>query len=431
MTAVTHPRHQVSRAVAQLETTLDEVADASLWSMPTEETAEALVRLTRVAARLTELEARLATHAGTVGVAEQVGATSVANWWAHETRMTRTEAHRKTHLAAALEHHGPVHDALRTGDLLVDQARVIIRAVEDLPDHVDPEMVVQAERHLIGEAAHFDANALRNLGHGLLHVIDPEAADAHEARLLEHEERAAAQTTRLTLREDNGVLRGTFTLPAAQGHLLKKQLMAFAAPKHRAATHGPGGGTAGERLPGPERLGRAFCEWIERYPADRVPNAGGVSATVVVTIPIDTLLDGLAPGVLDTGTAISPPGLRGRDHPHRPRRRRRGPRRRPAPPVPHQSHAAGDRAPRQDLHHRRLRLATRPVPHPPQPTLGSRWQHQRQRRATPLPTTPRPSPRPDLHDDRAPRRQGRLHPADLDRGTIGLFYDACRDLIGT
>ena len=306
MTAVTHPRHQVSRAVAQLETTLDEVADASLWSMPTEETAEALVRLTRVAARLTELEARLATHAGTVGVAEQVGATSVANWWAHQTRMTRTEAHRKTHLAAALEHHGPVHDALRTGDLLVDQARVIIRAVEDLPDHVDPEMVVQAERHLIGEAAHFDANALRNLGHGLLHVIDPEAADAHEARLLEHEERAAAQTTRLTLREDNGVLRGTFTLPAAQGHLLKKQLMAFAAPKHRAATHGPGGGTAGERLPGPERLGRAFCEWIERYPADRVPNAGGVSATVVVTIPIDTLLDGLAPGVLDTGTAISP-----------------------------------------------------------------------------------------------------------------------------
>ena len=306
MTAVTHPRHQVSRAVAQLETTLDEVADASLWSMPTEETAEALVRLTRVAARLTELEARLATHAGTVGVAEQVGATSVANWWAHQTRMTRTEAHRKTHLAAALEHHGPVHDALRTGDLLVDQARVIIRAVEDLPDHVDPEMVVQAERHLIGEAAHFDANALRNLGHGLLHVIDPEAADAHDARLLEHEERAAAQTTRLTLREDNGVLRGTFTLPAAQGHLLKKQLMAFAAPKHRAATHGPGGGTAGERLPGPERLGRAFCEWIERYPADRVPNAGGVSATVVVTIPIDTHLDGQAPGVLDTGTAISP-----------------------------------------------------------------------------------------------------------------------------
>jgi len=53
-------------------------------------------------------------------------------------------------------------------------------------------------------------------------------------------------------------------------------------------------------------MGRALCEWIERYPTDRLPHAGGVSATVVVTIPLETLLGGLAPGVLDTGTGISP-----------------------------------------------------------------------------------------------------------------------------
>ncbi len=303
MTAQAHPRHQVSRAVADLHTLLDQVADASLWSMDATETAATLTALTRAGARLAELEARLATHAKSAGVPESVGATSVANWWAHETRMTRAEAHRKTRLATGLEHHPAVRDALASGDLLVDQARVIIRAVEDLPDHVPAELVAQAEDHLVGEAAHFDAHGLRHLGRGLLHVIDPDAADAHHAKLLEAEERAAAMATRLTMTDDGtGLTHGRFTLPTAHAEMFKKQLLALAAPKHRAATDG----SVGERRPAPERMGRAFCEWIERYPTDRLPHAGGVSATVVVTIPVETLLGGLKPGVLDTGTTISP-----------------------------------------------------------------------------------------------------------------------------
>jgi len=30
-------------------------------------------------------------------------------------------------------------------------------------------------------------------------------------------------------------------------------------------------------------MGRAFMEYIERYPTDQLPNAGGVAATVVIT----------------------------------------------------------------------------------------------------------------------------------------------------
>ncbi|CAI9404400.1 HNH endonuclease signature motif containing protein [Nocardioides sp. T2.26MG-1] len=303
MTAQTNPRHQVSRAVTQLEATLDDIADAALWSMDTAETADTLVRLTRVASRVAELEARVASHAGTVGVAEQDGATSVANWWGHTTRMTRGESHRKTRLAAGLEHHQPVQAALAAGDVLPDQALAIIKAVEDLPDHVHPDLARQAEEHLVGQAAHFDAKALADLGKGLLHVIDPEAADAHHAKLLEAEERAASLATRLTLREDqDGTLRGTFTLPTRVGQMFRKQLLAIAAPKHRATVDGH----LGERKPTPERMGQALVEWIERYPANRLPHAGGVNATVVVTIPIDTLTGGLKPGTLDTGAVISP-----------------------------------------------------------------------------------------------------------------------------
>src|SRR3546814_2627516 len=119
MTAQANPHHQVTHAVDQIHTLLDQVTDSSLWSMDTTETAHTLTELTRATARLAEVEARVAAHADTVGVAEQVGATSVAHWWAHETRMTRTEAPRKTRLATGLETTQPVHHALAAGDLHV------------------------------------------------------------------------------------------------------------------------------------------------------------------------------------------------------------------------------------------------------------------------------------------------------------------------
>ena len=307
MTALAQPRHVVSRAVAALETTLDEITDASLWSMDPDETAATLVHLTQVAARVAELEARVASHASTVEVAERAGATSLISWWAHTTRQTHRTAAAKTRLATSLEHHQPTRDALATGQVLVDQATAIMQAVDALPDGLDPALVEQAEHHLIGQAAHFDAHGLTNLGKGLLHVIDPDTADAHYARLLEREERAAAQTMRLTLADlGDGTTRLRGTLPTTQAQALRKQLLAFAAPKHRAAIHGTAQEPTGERLPGPQRLGQALCEWIERYPTNRLPHTGGLTATVVVTIPLQTLHNGLEPGVLDTGTTISP-----------------------------------------------------------------------------------------------------------------------------
>ena len=51
--------------------------------------------------------------------------------------------------------------------------------------------------------------------------------------------------------------------------------------------------------------GQAFCAYVERYPADRTPSAGGVAATVVVTMDLAKLAAGLGAGVLDDGGRIS------------------------------------------------------------------------------------------------------------------------------
>ena len=95
-------------------------------------------------------------------------------------------------------------------------------------------------------------------------------------------------------------VHGRFTLDTLTGAALKKALLAFAAPKHRAAS-----GPLGDRKPGPERLGRAFTELIQRYPTKDLPKAGGVNATVIVTMTLDALLGGLKAARLDTGESIS------------------------------------------------------------------------------------------------------------------------------
>jgi hypothetical protein len=180
---------------------------------------------------------------------------------------------------------------------------VIVEAVESIPtDLVEGETIRLAEATLVRDASEHDAKALRILGRRILDVVAPEVGEAHEARLLEREEREAAVKTRLTMHDDGqGSVRGRFTLPNVHGAMLKKALLALAAPKHRAAVDGE----VGDRTPGPERLGRAFCEYVERYPTGRLPKTGGVAATVVVTMTLESLLGGLTAASLDTGERLS------------------------------------------------------------------------------------------------------------------------------
>ena len=52
-------------------------------------------------------------------------------------------------------------------------------------------------------------------------------------------------------------------------------------------------------------MGRALCEYISRYPAERLPKAGGLNATIVVTMTLDSLLGGLKAAQLDTGGVVA------------------------------------------------------------------------------------------------------------------------------
>src|SRR4029079_13426540 len=116
-----------------------------------------------------------------------------------------------------------------------------------------------------------------------------------ELKALQRQEALAEEACRFTIADDgHGLCHGRFTLPAPVGAMLKQAVLALNAPKHRRHSGTPKG------------LGHAFCEYVTRYPIDRLPHAGGVDATVVVTMTLENLLrDSQAPATLDTGDPIT------------------------------------------------------------------------------------------------------------------------------
>ena len=181
MTAMANPRHRVSVAVAHARSEIDAVADASVWSMDRDETTATLTEITRLRSKLGELELRVVEHADDAAI----------DAWTHATRQTRASVRGQERLAFALTERHHLRAALAAGDLLVDQARVIVDALDTLPTDLHPDLVVTAEQHLVGAAREHDARALRILGRRLLEVVAPDLADAHEATLLERGGRRA------------------------------------------------------------------------------------------------------------------------------------------------------------------------------------------------------------------------------------------------
>ncbi len=275
--------HPVAAAVDVVRGELAGVSQTPVWSMSTAETERALVDVTRLASQVAQLQLKLLSHAERVEVGTSVGATSAANWLAHTTRTTRPAVHRAARLADRLDSaHAAVDAALAAAEINVEQAHVIVEAVDALPaDLVNADTVEKAEAFLLGEARDHDAKALRIMGRRLLEVAAPEKADAEEARRLEDEEAAARAAASFTMSDDgHGKCHGRFTISSLHGAMLRKALLAIAAPARHPDRPAD--------LLTKHKLGLAFMEYIETRPESTVPTAGGCAATVVVTIDLDT-----------------------------------------------------------------------------------------------------------------------------------------------
>jgi hypothetical protein len=136
-------------------------------------------------------------------------------------------------------------------------------------------------------------------------------------------------------RRGDGTTSGTFWLPDFQADMLRTALDAIISPRRSHLADGNGGGSGDQetgrvrrgelRAPGatpesaqqydqsrepetrpyPIRLGQALGELIEHLPVGELPQAGGIAATICVTIDHRRLLEETGAATLSSGTALS------------------------------------------------------------------------------------------------------------------------------
>ena len=295
-------------------------APLALSVLSVDETSETVCELDRAIARLIGLRASAIAHADglQVGLSATPVATSTPAWFRGATVTPASVAVRTVKDATALEErYATSGAALRAGRIDADQAHEIIRALDKLPDDLDPELLVEAEAHLLHLAAIHPSDELRRLGQHLHEVIDPDAAEALLAQQLAKDEQAADDATTLWLRtNEKGTAFGGF-MSAFHGTQLAAILDMYANPNRPDAASGTTDATGDGVNDGESAVptvfesrdrayGRAFIELLESIPADILPSQGGTSIANVVTIPLDTLMGGLAPGLLENGLQISP-----------------------------------------------------------------------------------------------------------------------------
>ena len=288
-------RHPVLRATDALGDVLKDVADVPVELMSTADKREALLAVTAVQAQVESLRLRLVASAG--DVADDAACRDVAAWLSSRTRVDRATGRRTQRLAGSLATRWTqLARALAEGAVNLDQVEVIARALDVLPDDVPAATRELAETHLVEQAAHFGPRELRCLGRRILDVVAPELGEDHERRALEAEERRARRTTSLVShRRGDGTTLVRMTLPDASADRLLTYLHAFTSPRRegRDGQDDGSGGDDGERIPHDVRLGQAFCSLLEAVDPKRLPIHGGDATTVVVTIDLATLTDGL------------------------------------------------------------------------------------------------------------------------------------------
>ena len=315
----TRTGHPVPAGVRALAAAVSDLAERPLFAVDAATTREALVEVTALESKLTAYKLALAAHAEQVQIGADTGATSTGVWWAVATRQRRSTATAQVKLGVALDTRWHrVRDALASAAMNPDQVRVVVKALEDLPEDLDTDLLAEAEEALVEFARVHDPVELTTLGAHILSVIAPEVGEELDHKRLEEAERKAEQKRRLTLSFDgHGTAHGRFQIPTAQARMLEKLLLAFASPGHLNATKTDGDddegseGETGEKKtwvkgrPTAQKLGEAFCELIETYPRTTAPKLGRVDGTFIVTTSHAFLTHGIGNATLDDGTEIT------------------------------------------------------------------------------------------------------------------------------
>ena len=290
--------------IEQLSSLTDDLAAFEAWALTGSEVREVAVALQRARTTMDAALARVAGAADGMGLATDDGATSTTAWLAGLTGVSKGESAKLVAMSrVSTELTGA---AWMRGEVTTDQAGVIMKAIDSLPDWVGEVERADAETHLIALAADHHIDDLKRLANHVLEVIDPDGADEVLGEKLLAEEQRAWDATRLTMRRrGDGTTKGAFLMPDADADVLRAAVEGIIAPRRSGLNEARHGVDDFNTLPRAQRMGLAFTELLNHLPTESLPKAGGLAATVAVTINIDDLRTGQGTATTTSGTTIS------------------------------------------------------------------------------------------------------------------------------
>jgi len=186
----------------------------------------------------------------------------------------------------------------------VEQVQVIVRVLGEVDRRgFDPADIAAGERILTAQAAVFDPKVLGRLAERVVAAIDPDGSVPDDA-LNADRRHFSMRPTR------DGAYLGEFRLTGVAGAKLAAVLGPLAKPRVTVSDPDSSGETSGlvcidERTYG-QRMHDAVEDVCDRMlRSGQLPDAGGVPATVIVTIALDDLVSRVGAGHSSDGTRLS------------------------------------------------------------------------------------------------------------------------------
>jgi hypothetical protein len=287
---------------------IERMSEQVLWQLGDEELFAALVdgeaALRRAYGRQLELLGELLAR----NLSAVKGYRSPVHLLRDLLRLSRAEAERRVTHAEAVTAVCPLTgpalppplttaaEAVRTGAIGAEHLEVIHRTVKDLPPRLDPQDREVVERTLVEAARSLDPAAVGRLGRSLVARLDqdgdPPSEDASSQPVVN-------ELRWVTRRDGEMTFKGR--LGAEGAALLASVLSPLAKPRPAAA-----GGVPDPRSCA-ERQGDALVEALRLAAnSEDLPSEGGERPTVIVTMPLETLRDQLAPALLGDVALIPP-----------------------------------------------------------------------------------------------------------------------------
>ena len=290
LTGFAHPAEQ---AVAGMGACLDEVFDASLWSMPAAGLSRLVVALEKMSRRMDAAKLIVLAQADASQVAAQTGATSTAKWLHQVADVPIWAGKARLRLHPELADRDITRGAFQAGDITMDAATAVVAAMTSLPAAVPAALTGDVEQLLVETARDEGTRAVVHRAADIGHRFAPEALEADEQAARE------ARWLSLTQRHDGTVaVRGLLDKEA--GALALAVLSPLAAPTPATADGIPDLRTAGQRY------ADAFTR-ICQQATTTSPQVRGEPVHVAVGVGLAALqgVPGSPPATLGNGTPIS------------------------------------------------------------------------------------------------------------------------------